>query len=149
MTDWADNPRLNGWLAAQQAAFPAWSGATGQDWDFSVGSLDRLETLLRERFTDWDELIAAEEAEDPAVTVPAWYLGEVQNRHCGTSWYRNPVVPTHPDQPKTPFVQLPEDPEAGYEDDVPPGSNPFTEIRGLLVRDPGDHLRDVVIRYSR
>ncbi|MBB2940349.1 hypothetical protein FB565_000053 [Actinoplanes lutulentus] len=143
--NWADNPRLNTWLASQEAAFPAWSSETGQQWDFSVDSLDRLEQLLRERFAGWDELLAAED--EPVVTVPAWYLGEVQNRNCGTSWYRNPVVPTHPDQPKTPFVQLPEDPEAGYEDDVPPGSNPFTEIRGLFVREDGRRLRDVVSRY--
>ncbi|MEU4690289.1 hypothetical protein [Actinoplanes sp. NPDC023714] len=142
MTDWADNPRLTTWLAAQQAAFPAWSERTGQDWDFSIDSLDRLERLLRQRFAGWDEVRAAEEAEDPAVTVPAWYLGEVQNRHCGTAWHRNPVAPVHPDQPGTPFVQRP-----GDDEDEVPLSNPFTEIRGLFVRGPGERLRDVVTRY--
>ena len=50
MHDWADNPRLNTWLAAQHAAFPGWTRDTGQPWDFTVGSLDRLEQLLRARF---------------------------------------------------------------------------------------------------
>ncbi|BAL87692.1 hypothetical protein AMIS_24720 [Actinoplanes missouriensis 431] len=147
MSDWTDNPRLNSWLARQEAAFPAWSVATGQQWDFSVESLDRLEKLLLDRFGGWDDMLAAEEAEDPDVMVPGWYIGEVQNRNCGTSWHRNPVEPTHPDQPKTPFVQLPDDPGAGYEDDIPPGNNPFTEIRGLFVPQPNRHLRDVVTRY--
>ncbi|GID91311.1 hypothetical protein ACFQFC_11055 [Amorphoplanes digitatis] len=151
MSDWADNPRLNTWLAAQQAAFPAWSRETRQDWDFTVDSLDRLERLLRERFAGRAELVAAEESGRPEVLVPGWYLGEVLNRNYGTAWHRNPVEPTHPDQPKTPFVQLPEEPGAEYEDedDIPPVCNPFTEIRGLFVRGPDDHLRDAVIRYER
>jgi hypothetical protein len=153
MTDWTDNPRLNTWLAAQQQAFADWSQETGQPWDFTVDSLDRLEQFLRERFAGWDDLLVAEEAEQPAVMVPGWYLGEVLNRNYGTVWHRNPVEPTHPDQPRTPFVQLPEDPGAEYEDkdedDIPPVCNPFTEIRGLFVRGPGEHLRDAVTRYER
>ncbi|SIM69830.1 hypothetical protein [Micromonospora cremea] len=150
MSNWADNPRLNTWLAAQQTAFPVWSRETGQAWDVTVDSLDRLEQLLRERFASRDDLLAAEEAEQPAVMVPGWYLGEVLNRNCGTVWHRNPVEPTHPDQPKTPFVQLPENPGAEYEDedDLPLVCNPFTEIRGLLVRGPSYHLRQVVNRYE-
>ena len=100
-----------------------------------------------------DDLLAAEEAEQPAVMVPGWYLGEVLNRAYGTVWHRNPVEPAHPDQPRTPFVQLPPDPAADDEDrdtdDAPPVCNPFTEIRGLLVRGPDDHLRDAVTRYER
>ncbi|MET8152194.1 hypothetical protein ACIBSW_18135 [Actinoplanes sp. NPDC049668] len=151
MGDWADNPRLNDWLAIQQAAFPAWSRETGQEWDFTVDSLDRLERLLRERFAGRDDLVAAEEAEQPAVMVPGWYLGEVLNRNYGTAWHRSPVEPTHPHQPKTPFVQLPEDPAAEYEDeeDRPPVCNPFTEFRGLFVRGPGERLRYAVDRYER
>ncbi|MFF0371728.1 hypothetical protein [Micromonospora sp. NPDC005087] len=159
MSDWADNPRLNTWLAAQQTAFPVWSRETGQAWDFTVDSLDRLDQLLRERFAGWDDLLAAEEAEQPAVMVPGWYLGEVLNRNYGTVWHRNPVEPTHPDQPKTPFVQFLKDPgaEEEYEDEddyvdednLPPICNPFIEIRGLFVRRPNDHLRDVVIRFER
>ncbi|MDG4809523.1 hypothetical protein O7634_22475 [Micromonospora sp. WMMD1120] len=80
MDDWADNPRLNAWLAAQRRAFPAWSRQSGQAWDFTVTSVDRLERLLRARFTGWDDLLSAEEAEQPAVLVPGWYLGEVLNR---------------------------------------------------------------------
>ena len=151
MSDWADNPRLNTWLAAQRKAFPDWARETGQAWDFTVDSLDRLEQLLRERFAGRDDVVAAEEAGHPAVMVPGWYLGEVLNRNYGTVWHRNPVEPTHPDQPKTPFVQHPEDPGAQYEDeeDLPPVCNPFTEIRGLFVRGPGERLRYAVIRYER
>ncbi|MGC4748065.1 hypothetical protein ACLQ28_20765 [Micromonospora sp. DT201] len=117
MSDWADNPRLNTWLTAQQTAFPVWSRETGQAWDFTVDSMDRLEQLLRERLAGRNDLLAAEAVEQPTVAVPGWYLGEVLNRNYGTVWHRNPVEPTHPDQPKTPFVQFPQDPGAEYEDE--------------------------------
>jgi hypothetical protein len=144
--NWADNPRLNRWLERQRADFPAWAQETGQHWDFTVESLDRLEELLRKRFASWEEVHAAQD--DPAVAVPAWYLGEVQNRHYGTSWYCNPVIPDHPDQEGRPFVQAPAGEEGQYEDDIPPLCNPFSEIRGLFVRSPDEHLRDIVTQYG-
>jgi hypothetical protein len=149
--DWADNPRLNAWLAEQEAAFPAWAGETGQQWDFTPESLDRLEDLLRDRFSTWDEVKAAEA--DPIVSVPAWYLGEVQNRHHGTAWYCNPQPPSDLlAEDGTPVVLVPEKPhdedeDEEADDDYRVGSNPTAEIRALFVRRPENRLRDVLIRY--
>jgi hypothetical protein len=161
--DWVDNPRLNAWLARQEAAFPTWAGQTGQEWDFTPGSLNQLEDLLRRRFSTWEEVNAAQE--DPIVTVPAWYVGEVQNRHYGTVWHCDPQPPeNHPDQDGTPFVLMPEEPRDEYEEyeeyerqkngelyedeDYRPGSNPFVEIRALFVRGPDNKLHDVLTRYT-
>ncbi|MFJ5597414.1 hypothetical protein ACIP95_05715 [Micromonospora parva] len=148
--EWADNPRLNAWLAKQEAAFPGWAQQSGHAWDFTPGSLDQLEDLLRRQFSTWEEVSAAQE--DPIVAVSAWYLGEVQNRHYGTVWHCNPQLPVnHPDQDGTPFVLMPEDPRDEYEEDdderYRPGNNPFVEIRALFVRGPENRLRDVLNRY--
>ena len=153
--DWTDNPRLNAWLSRQREAFPEWAARTGPGWDFSAESLDRLEQQLRTRFSSTTEVRAAQE--DPSVSVPAWYLGEVQNRTYGSVWHANPVLPVGlPDQDGTPFVRMPEEPGDEYEEDelyedenYVPGSNPFVEIRGLFVRGPDNRLRDVLDQYTR
>lgn len=156
--DWADNPRLNAWLAKQEAAFPEWVKQTGQEWDFTPESLDRLEDLVRRMFSTWEEAKAAED--DPILSVAAWYLGEVQNRHYGTVWQCRPYPPQGPLQDNTPFVIVPEEPRDEYDErdedeeelyrdeDYRPACDPADEIRALFVRGPENRLRDVLTRYS-
>jgi len=145
-SDWTDNPRLGAWLAAQEAAFPAWVAGTGQEWDFSPASVDRLEELIRGRFASYDEIAAAEKT--PAVTVPAWYFGEVQNRHCGTGWEARPEGDANP------FVRLPaedddvdEDEELYEDEDYVPACDPVVELTALFLRGPDNHLRTVLNQY--
>ncbi|MFH9354258.1 hypothetical protein [Kitasatospora sp. NPDC017646] len=89
--EWADNPRLAGWLAAQRAAFPVWARESGGGWDFEPASLDRLQALILSRFDTWEEVRAARDT--PLLEVPAWYLGETLVRRCGVVWRCVPVLP--------------------------------------------------------
>ena len=83
--NWAGNPRLNTWLERQRADFPAWARETGQQWDFTVESLDRLEELLRKRFAGWEELHADPFGEIRGLFVrsPDHRLRDVMTRYGG------------------------------------------------------------------
>jgi hypothetical protein len=71
---------LRAWLARQQTAFDQWAAAgeaaEAGPWDFSAGSLDRLETILRRRLP----------AEPALAELGAWYLGETLVRGKGATW---------------------------------------------------------------
>ncbi|MFE1752915.1 hypothetical protein [Streptomyces anandii] len=156
--EWSDNPRLNGWLAAQREAFPAWAREAGGEWDFSPASLDRLEALVRGRFGSYEEADAA--SGDPFMTVAAWYVGEVQVREFGAVWKCAPVPgPGHYARTR-PLVTMPKDQlteeererlreaEELYESDWPL-CNPADELVALFARGPGARLRDVLEQYER
>ncbi|MFE2373596.1 hypothetical protein [Streptomyces sp. NPDC059398] len=151
--EWADNPRLRAWLAAQEGAFPAWSAGHGGGWDFTPGSLDRLEALVRARFTTWQEADAARESE--LLQVASWYLGEVQVRHCGARWRCDPDEPDRPPVAggyplvtvaRTELSEAEQEllaREEEEEGDPTPVVDPAARIRALFTT-PDSHLREVV-----
>src|SRR4051794_38596995 len=110
---WTEHPRLTAWLQEQEAGFPGWAAAHPGVWDFSLESIDRLESVVRAEFSSWDDVFARRRS--PEVTVPAWYLGEVCVR-AGALWKHNPQTP--PDAWEAPFVGVPDDPmeDPDYED---------------------------------
>ncbi|WP_328318067.1 hypothetical protein [Streptomyces sp. NBC_00388] len=152
--EWADNPRLGAWLTAQREAFPAWSAEHGGGWDFTAASLDRLEELVRSRFSTWQD---ADRARDTTLLqVASWYLGEVQMRYDGGVRWR--CDPDEPDRPPVaggyPLVTVPraelsdaeqellarEEEEDG---DPTPVVDPAARLLTLFT-DPDQHLRDVL-----
>ncbi|MFE5584770.1 hypothetical protein [Kitasatospora sp. NPDC056531] len=156
--EWADNPRLAGWLAAQRRAFPAWADENDGDWDFTPASLDRLEALIRSRFADWEAVHGA--AGTPLLTVAAWYLGETLIRRCGVMWRCSPVPPP-PDAPAggDPLVTYARDSLTEYELDVlddlderleysMPLLDPAGAIRSLFAA-PDSRLANAVDRFDR
>jgi hypothetical protein len=149
--DWGDNPRLNAWRAAQEAAFEACAHENRGAWDFTPDSVDRLEDVIRGRFSTWDELSDAEDS--PLLSLASWYLGEVQVRHYGAIWQWCPTPAQPPNPWDKPFVTLPTptvDADQLYEDeDYVPGCTPISELRALFARGPEHRLRDVLTRYLR
>jgi len=155
--DWADNPRLNNWLAEQRAAFPAWCREHPGDWDFSPESVDRLEHLIRSAFSTWEEENAAERG--PLVQGACWYLGELLVRHGGAVWRWQPWEP----DPKTPSWHSPmltyptgaltdrerelleqaEDDEDGDPDAQLPVVHPAMLVSSLFAA-PGHSLREAL-----
>ncbi|BDM74577.1 hypothetical protein HEK616_80640 (plasmid) [Streptomyces nigrescens] len=134
---WTSNPLLQKWLARQQAGFEEWAQETGGGWDFSVDSLDRLEDLIRSRYSSIREIEAAEET--PFVQVAFWYFGEVFCRCHGLVWQQRPGG----DPEDKPFVIGPGD--GGLdEDDERPATNPDGEIPALFLRGEDNHLRDAL-----
>ncbi|AYG85117.1 hypothetical protein DWB77_07333 [Streptomyces hundungensis] len=117
----------------------------------------RLEDLIRGLFSSWEEMAAA--ADDPLLSVAAWYLGEVQVRHYGTVWQCRPRPAQSPDEYDEPYVMAPEslsgtDGMDGEEDDGERDAEdcdvlcvPADELRALLLRDEDERLRDVLNRY--
>ncbi|MYT33701.1 MULTISPECIES: hypothetical protein [unclassified Streptomyces] len=84
-TDPTRHPELLAWLSERQQAFTQWAQQAGVDrLDFSPGSLNVLEELLRESFAS-DEEIRAQRLE-PFVQGAVWYLGEVVCRAKGMVW---------------------------------------------------------------
>ncbi|MEW2398659.1 hypothetical protein [Streptomyces sp. NPDC046862] len=152
--EWADNPRLNTWLATQREAFPAWAEEYGGGWDFAIDSLDRLEALLRDRFATWEEANAA--ADGPLLSVAAWYLGETLIARSGAQWRCVPTTPP-PDLPAggQPILIIPleamtdeelealED-EAELGEDPRPYVDPAAQIRSLFAVGPDHRLRDAL-----
>lgn len=78
--------RIVGWLARQEAGFPAWVAAHAPDvsWDFTRRSLDALEEVTRRVVSSDEELMAPEHR--AFRDVAAWYLGEVLRRGLGGFW---------------------------------------------------------------
>jgi hypothetical protein len=149
---WTDHPRLRAWLEKQETQFPQWAASHPGVWDFSVDSVDRLETVIRTDFSSWEELRAAQGT--PRVTVPAWYLGAVCVR-AGAVWKYNPDSPTDADGWEGPAVGVPGDPmedpehEDFYEDDdYRPAAIPVAELRGIFVKSPPWRLRNVVAEFE-
>jgi hypothetical protein len=79
---------LDLWLAGQEAGFPAWVQTYGPrvDWDFSVGSLDRLEEVLRRIVVSATDL--TDDGHRHFSDGASWYLGEVLRRTLGGLWDR-------------------------------------------------------------
>ncbi|MFB7747359.1 hypothetical protein [Streptomyces sp. NPDC056132] len=152
---WTDHPRLGAWLAEQEAAFGEWAASHPGDWDFSASSIDALERAVRADFAGaaWEDVRAAQHT--PALTAPAWYLGEVCVR-AGAVWKVNPATDFDSGTWDGPFVGVPGDPmenpdhEDLYEDeDYYPASVPVPELRAMFAKDPGAwRLRDVVTEFE-
>ncbi|MGP3980543.1 hypothetical protein [Streptomyces sp. KR80] len=109
--------RLTAWLTEREDSFPAWAEKAGDPagWDFSVDSLDVLETLVEKRYSD-AEFRTAREAGDPFLQGAAWYLGEVCRRHRGGRWQYRAARPdatpgdwysAHSRWTETPYVWVP------------------------------------------
>jgi hypothetical protein len=77
----SDEETLARWLTAHNDEFPRWiqQFGSGQDWDFSVDSLDALEALIRRRASGPEELLE-DKANADFVEGAAWYFGEVLRR---------------------------------------------------------------------
>ncbi|MGW1780472.1 hypothetical protein ACWCQQ_15210 [Streptomyces sp. NPDC002143] len=87
----ADHPELVRWLDLRAAGFADWAreAGPGELWDFSPGSLDRLEPVLRDRFADSGGLLAAKSG--AFVQGVVWYVGEVVRRSReGVVWQYRP-----------------------------------------------------------
>ncbi|NDZ80652.1 hypothetical protein G3I19_19385 [Streptomyces sp. SID10853] len=151
--EWADNPRLRTWLTAGRDAFPAWSAEHGGGWDFTPASLDRLEELVRSRFTTWQEADGARDT--TLLQVAAWYLGEVQVRHCGARWRCDPDEPERPPVaggyplvtvPRTELTDAEQYRLAREEEEdgnPTPVVDPAARIRALFTAQDS-HLREVI-----
>lgn len=152
--EWADNPRLNTWLATQREAYPAWAAEHGGDWDFTIDSLERLEALLRSTFATWED--ANDAADGPLLSLAAWYVGETLLRPYGAQWR---CVPTPPD-PELPVGGQPIliialetmteqeltalEKEEARGDDPRPYVEPISEILSLFAVGPDHRLRDAL-----
>ncbi|MFG2845595.1 hypothetical protein ACGF12_20805 [Kitasatospora sp. NPDC048296] len=139
--EWADNPRLAGWLAAQRQGFPAWAERGGGGWDFTPATFDRLEAFIRSRFDSWDEVRAARGT--PLLEVAAWYLGETLIRRCGVMWRCTPVLP----EPNRlvgghPLVTYARDGLTEYERDVLEELEAQDE-QSVPLLDPADAIRSL------
>ncbi|MGW2051468.1 hypothetical protein ACWCPF_40950 [Streptomyces sp. NPDC001858] len=73
----ADRPELVRRLDRRAAGFAGWAreAGPGELWDYSPGSLDRMETVLRDRFADSGGLLAAKSG--AFVQGVVRYVGEV------------------------------------------------------------------------
>ncbi|BCK69840.1 hypothetical protein Srufu_037930 [Streptomyces libani subsp. rufus] len=137
----SDNSVLNAWLTIQHAEFPGWAEQTPGTWDFSLGSLARLEDLIRSRYATVEQ--AHQDEGGDFLQTASWYVGEVHNRHFGTGWQ------FHPDSTELPgawpFVTVPFDrlfefpDEDGIEPDGRPFYTPVKRLCGILTPDNG-HL---------
>ncbi|KAA1249862.1 hypothetical protein F0Q45_12720 [Mycobacterium simiae] len=77
----SDREVLECWLAERQDEFLRWIAqfGSGQEWDFSVDSLDALEVLIRQVASGPEELLEDKVNAD-FFEGAAWYLGEVTRR---------------------------------------------------------------------
>lgn len=138
----SDNPVLNAWLEILRGEFPAWAERHGGGWDFSLGSLVRMEELVRSTYSGSAQ--AQAEIGGDFHQTAAWYVGEVHNRHVGTVWQYHPdsleLVPGAWPFVIVPFERLEEFPdEDGIEPDGRPLYSPVHRLCGVL--DPGNgHL---------
>jgi hypothetical protein len=140
--EWTGNPRLRHWLAVHRAVFCTWGEETGGGWNFRMESLDRLEQAIRSRYSSYEEVKAAEAADEPWLQVAYWYLGEVFVRSHGFEWQQRPG--DAPDD--KPFVI-----QAGgtggideEEGEELAACNPDVEVPALFLRGEDFHLRDVL-----
>ncbi|MEU9984718.1 hypothetical protein [Streptomyces sp. NPDC050856] len=75
------------WLTGQEEVFPHWAEATGRpsELDFTAGSLDVLEEVLRSRFAARGDGTSGL-FEDPVFHCAIWYLGETIRRTRRARW---------------------------------------------------------------
>jgi hypothetical protein len=83
----ADAGWLREWLAAREAAFPAWRERFGGGvaWDFSAGSAEALGALVLRLAPTPDAL--ADPRNAAFVDGATWYLGETLRRVKGGEWH--------------------------------------------------------------
>jgi hypothetical protein len=76
-----DEEVLASWLAARHNGFAEWTAqfAAEAEWNFSIDSLDTLETLVRQRASGPEELLEDKDNAD-FLEGAAWYLGEALRR---------------------------------------------------------------------
>lgn len=74
---------LDEWLARRHAGFPDWTARYGNDWDFSVESLDRLAGLAVQITPDVADF---DPAKNEFVDGAIYYLGEVFRRAVPATW---------------------------------------------------------------
>ena len=89
------HPELLAWLREMSAGFAQWAGETGtpERWDFSPESLDALEDVVRARFADEEDVLAAKGS--AFVHGATWYIGEVMRRERPEmTWGYDPTPPT-------------------------------------------------------
>ncbi|MET8367406.1 hypothetical protein ABZU53_27995 [Micromonospora sp. NPDC005194] len=155
--EWADNPRLNGWLHTQAALFSGWVEQTEGRWDFSTGSLDRLEQEIKRRYPSYDDAQAARD--DAFMTVSAWYVGEVHVRNYGAVWRCAPQPGLGVHARTEPVVRLPkevlehwelaelQEKEELYEDDFP-YCNPSEAVVSAARPEYTGHLSSFLHQYA-
>lgn len=138
--EWTTNPRLKEWTAARQTSFEQWASETGGGWDFTIESVDRLEALIRDRFTSSGDVEAAQGTE--FVQGAYWYLGEVFVRVHGLQWQQRPGN----DPEDLPFVIQAGGSGGISEDDENELAvlSPDIEVPALFLRDEHNHLRDAL-----
>lgn len=142
------------WHTVREDAFAEWSRETGTPglWDFSPGSLDALESLVRDRISGEDQLEAARS--DPFVQGAIWYLGEVACRARGLVWHYWPFATGGAPLPdlfasgEPGFVDTPAVGRPGAREDD--GHDPMALIRMLywsvddIGRPVDTHLREIL-----
>ncbi len=130
------------WLAAREAAFPAWAAGAPRPggWDFSAESVHDLERLVLDAVASVDEMTA--EKNTALIDGAAWYLGETLRRTYGRNWRYNPGEPSFSDPlVANPYVKRPDE-EGG--DAV----MPYTTLRFLLTRRERGLLYERLRRYG-
>ncbi|WP_292988403.1 hypothetical protein [Mycobacterium sp.] len=77
----SDGEVLARWLATRNDEFDSWADRFGNSakWDFSVGSLDMLEALIRQQAPGPEDLLEDKSRAD-FLDGAAWYLGETVRR---------------------------------------------------------------------
>ncbi|BFU45173.1 hypothetical protein [Krasilnikovia sp. MM14-A1004] len=93
-------PWLSDWLAEREKAFPAWAADSGVDpetWDFTPGSVDVLETVVRHHLPT--EQAFTDPRRHDFVQGAVWYFGEVARRaKQGARWQYNRSEPGSTDR---------------------------------------------------
>ncbi|MDI3387604.1 hypothetical protein QIS99_15545 [Streptomyces sp. B-S-A8] len=88
----AEHPFLARWTAERREALSDWSEEAFRGawrWNFHPGTLDLLESVVRERFATVEEFDASRD--EPFVQGACWYLGEVIRRNFGAMWQYAPL----------------------------------------------------------
>jgi hypothetical protein len=120
-----EGDRLAAWLAERERAFPRWRAdyaGGGAGYDFSPGSLDLLQEMLRRRLPTGD---ADAPGNAELLNGAAWYFGEVITRTKPAAAWVSPG----PDEPDPDEHYL-------YNADRDASTRPFMAVR--LTTDPAD-----------
>ncbi|WP_432142502.1 hypothetical protein [Streptomyces sp. bgisy084] len=88
------HPDLLAWLTERQTGFGRWAHEAGGValFDYSNASLDALEDLVREAYTETEEI--TQQRRSLFVQGAVWYLGEVLCRRKGWVWKFEPDFDT-------------------------------------------------------
>ncbi|MEV0090260.1 hypothetical protein [Streptomyces sp. NPDC050738] len=88
----AEPGQLQAWLDERAAGFGAWAEETraADRWDFTPGSLDLLEELVRSRYGSEADIHAGRM--DPFLQGAIWYAGETACRTKRLVWHYWPFA---------------------------------------------------------